>query len=237
MGNSTKKVILIGAGLRGKAYTDIMAELGKFKVVAVAEPVEDRRLYIKNKHNIADNMCFESWEDLLALGKIADFCVIATMDREHTDPAITAIKAGYDLLLEKPISYSPQECVLIEKTANEYNKFVLVCHVLRYTPFFRLLKKLITDGDVGEVINIQHNEGVGHTHQSHSFVRGNWGNSDRSSSMILQKSCHDMDILQWLVGSECAKVQSGSLSHFTRKCTCGARFLHRRLSRGRRMPL
>ena len=52
-------------------------------------------------------------------------------------------------------------------------------------------------------------------HQSHSFVRGNWGNSERSSFMLLQKSCHDMDILQWLLDKECIRVQSfGSLTYF-----------------------
>ena len=67
------KAILIGAGLRGKAYTDVMAEAkDKFKVVAVAEPVESRRNYIKDLHQIPDEMCFDNWESLLELGKIAD---------------------------------------------------------------------------------------------------------------------------------------------------------------------
>jgi len=212
-----KKVILIGAGIRGQGYTNLMAEQTDFQVVAVAEPIEERRLYVQEKHRIPDERCFESWEGLLALGKIADVCIVATMDREHTAPALAAMKAGYDLLLEKPTAPTPEECVLIEQTAQAHGRFVLVCHVLRYTPFFRLLKKLIDDGEVGQVVNIQHNEGVGHLHQSHSYVRGNWGNSDRSAPMILAKSCHDMDILQWLMGEACTKVQSfGTLSHFTR---------------------
>ena len=50
---------------------------------------------------------------------------------------------------------------------------------------------------------------------AHSFVRGNWRNSDESSPIILQKSCHDMDILSWLVDEECESISSfGELSFF-----------------------
>ena len=213
-----KKLILIGGGNRGNTYTRIGKELEKFELIAIAEPIKVRRDYFAKKHGIPAEMCFESWEPLLALGKIADAAVIATMDRDHYAPTMKAIETGYDILLEKPVSPDLAECEAIEKAAKEKGVNVLVCHVLRYTPFFRALKKLIDDGKVGKIMNIDHIEGVGNVHQSHSFVRGNWGNSKRSSFMLLQKSCHDLDILQWLIGKECKRVQSfGHLSYFTAK--------------------
>ncbi len=216
--NTIKTLILIGGGKRGNTYTEIGKNLGKFKLIAVAEPVKERREYIARLHGIPENMCFESWEPLLALGKIADGAVIATMDRDHYAPAMAAIDCGYNILLEKPVSPSLEECEKIEEAARDKGVNVLVCHVLRYTPFFRALKKLIDDGKVGRIMNIEHTEGVGHIHYSHSFVRGNWGNSERSSFMLLQKSCHDLDILQWLIGKECIRVQSfGHLSYFKRE--------------------
>jgi predicted dehydrogenase len=118
-------------------------------------------------------------------------------------------------LLEKPAAPTPEECDILARAAEQYGSRVLVCHVLRYTPFFNALKSVIVGGKIGDVMNIQHIEGVGNLHQSHSFVRGNWGNSDRATPMILQKSCHDMDILQWLVGKKCLEVHSfGTLSYF-----------------------
>ncbi len=217
MKGTQKTLILIGAGSRGKTYTDKAKLFGDtFRVTAVAEPIADRREYIKREHDIPDDMCFESWEPLLSKPRLADAAVICTMDRDHLAPALAAIRQGYDLLLEKPVCPTPEECYLIEKEAKKYGVKVLVCHVLRYTAFFRAIKRLIDDGTLGRVINIQHREDVGNVHQSHSFVRGNWGNSDSSSCMILAKSCHDMDILQWLIGKECKRVQSfGSLSYFT----------------------
>lgn len=209
-------VIVIGAGSRGTIYTDIMAnQLEKFKVVGVAEPIKERLEYIKEKHGIAPDNCFDTWEKILAVPKMADIAIISTMDRMHLEPSIKALEAGYDLLLEKPAAPTPEECATILKKAKECGRKIIVCHVLRYTPFFMKLKKIIDDGILGDVISIEHIEGVGNLHQSHSFVRGNWGNSERSSFMLLQKCCHDLDILQWLLSKDCHKIQSfGSRTYF-----------------------
>ena len=211
------KVIVIGAGNRGGTYTDYMTQMTeKYEVVAVAEPRESRREHVQKKHNIPDNMCFDDYKPLLALGKIADIALIATMDRQHFEPAMKAIDLGYDLLLEKPITPTPEECIALTNHANEKGVKVVICTVLRYTFLFNKLKEIIDSGRIGKVMSINHEECVEFVHQSHSFVRGNWHNSEESSFMLLQKSCHDMDILQWLLGKKCKKVQSfGSLSYFT----------------------
>ena len=224
---SQKKIsaILLGAGNRGKVYTDDMAKYPDlYEVVGVAEPIAARREYIAKKHHIPRDRVFADWRDLMALPKIADACIICTMDREHTEPTVAAIDKGYEILLEKPVAENPEECMLLANYAEEKGVNVLVCHVLRYTPFFNKLKNLIDDGYVGRVMQIRHTEDVGHLHQSHSFVRGNWANAERSTPMILQKCCHDLDILQWLIGEKCTRVQSfGSLSYFTKEnCPEGA---------------
>lgn len=212
-------VILIGAGNRGAEYTNIMANMPEaYAVTAVAEPIESRRNQIRDTHHIPENRCFAHGMDLLKLGKIADAAVISTMDRDHFALTMEAISQGYDILLEKPVSPDPVECLRIAEFARQKGVHIVVCHVLRYSPFFITLKNLITEGRIGEVISINHEECVGNVHQSHSFVRGNWGNAQRSSFMLLQKSCHDMDILQWLVDKPCKKVQSfGSLRYFVEK--------------------
>ena len=214
-----KKIIVIGAGSRGTCYTTKSLDVPDYyQVVAVAEPIADRRDNIKNIHGVSEELCFESWEPLLALPKMADIAIIATMDRDHIAPALAAIERGYNLLLEKPAGATPEECRKIQRAAEEKGVFVLVCHVLRYTRFFKTLKQIIDSGEIGRVMNIQHYEPVGLIHQSHSFVRGNWRNSNESSPMILQKSCHDMDILAWLIGKKCKKVHSfGTLSYFTKE--------------------
>ena len=210
-------VILIGAGLRGTLYTDIMLESkDKFKVIGVAEPIEGRRNSIKNKHNISDDMCFNSWEEILSKPKMADLAIIATMDEMHYEPAMKAIELGYDILLEKPVAPTAKECADIALAAEKAGVKVLVCHVLRYTPFFKTIKEIVMNGTIGDIMSIVHVEAVGNVHQSHSFVRGNWHSESETAPMLLAKCCHDLDILQWLLDEPCEKIQSfGKLTYFT----------------------
>ncbi len=213
------KVIVIGAGGRGSRYTDIMGEFpDRFKVVGVAEPIEARRDYIRQKHGVEPARCYDTWETILAEPKFADIAIISTMDRMHFAPAMKALELGYDLLLEKPVAPTAEECAAIYKQAQKCGRKIMVCHVLRYTPFFNQLKSIIQSGIVGEVVSVEHIEAVGNIHQSHSFVRGNWGNAEESSFMLMQKCCHDLDILQWLLDKNCQKIQSfGSLKYFRRE--------------------
>lgn len=214
------RVGLIGAGQRGKDiygnYALINPEHIEF--VAVAEPNEIKRKEFSEKHNIKPEYQFESWEQLLEKDKFCDAVVIATPDRTHFEPAKLALKKGYHILLEKPMSSIPEEVMKLGIIAKENNKVFMICHVLRYTPFFNTIKKIIDSGEIGDIMSIQHNENIGYFHFGHSFVRGNWRNSNLSSSLMLQKSCHDMDILLWLVGSPCRKIASfGELSYFKKE--------------------
>jgi len=211
--------ILLGAGQRGFAYCEYALENpDKLQIVGVAEPDSVRRSDFQKKHAIADSDCYATWEDVFERGKWADAVIICTQDTMHYGPAMAAIEHGYDILLEKPISPSPQECMEISKAATEKNVKVVVCHVLRYTPLFSKIKEIIDSGEIGDVVTVVHNENVGDMHHSHSFVRGNWGNTAKSSPMILAKSCHDTDIIQWLIDKNCLRLSSfGSLKYFKKK--------------------
>ncbi len=209
-------LILIGGGDRGSSYLKYLNNNPeKFKLVGIAEPIKEKREYLRDIYNVPDDMCFESYNEILNLPKFADIAMICTQDKMHFEPAMMAIEKKYDLLLEKPIAPTPEECYKISEYAKENGVRVLVCHVLRYTPFYKAVKKFIDEEKLGEIVNIVHTEGVGNIHMSHSFVRGNWRKTSESAPMILAKCCHDTDLFQWLVGEECQKVQSvGTRSYF-----------------------
>ena len=215
----TVKLILIGAGDRGTTYANLgAASCPEMEIVAVADPDPVRRNYIRDKFNLPQEACFEYGEDLLKLPKMADAAIIATQDQMHYHLAMQAIEQGYHLLLEKPAAPTPKQCLDIAEAAERQNVKVVVCHVLRYTPFFRLLKQIIDEGRLGRVINLVHVECVGNVHQSHSYVRGNWRRAEDSTPMILAKCCHDLDIIQWLLDEDCTRLHSfGSLSYFRRE--------------------
>lgn len=214
-GGRKVKIAVIGAGQRGMVYAGYMADNYNEEIVAVVEPHEIRRNIAKEKFDIPSENVFKNSDDFFAKGKLADVVIIASMDRDHYGQVMKALDCGYDILLEKPISPDPEECLRIEKKANECGRKVTVCHVLRYTNFFTEIKRIIDSGEIGKVMTIQHAENIGNFHMAHSFVRGNWRNSDESSPIIMQKSCHDMDILVWLAGSGAKRVSSfGSLDYF-----------------------
>ena len=213
------RAIMIGTGNRGTNYAERAKENSpEFEMVAIAEPNPARRDYVQKLYDLPDSACYDDYREILAQPKMADMAIIATQDKMHFEPAMMAIEKGYHLLLEKPVAPTPEECVQIAEAANKKGVDVVVCHVLRFSPFFMTIKNLIDEGRIGDVVNVVHTERVGNAHMSHSFVRGNWRNSKTSSPMILAKSCHDMDILNWLIGKRCTRVQSlGSLTYFTRE--------------------
>ena len=215
----------LGLGNRGQVHSSqVLKYPDRMKVVAASDPRKECRDACNKYLNLPENMLFESGEELLKQEKLADVMVISTTDRQHKAHAIAALSKGYDLLLEKPIAVTPEDCKEIAETAARLGRKVLVCHVLRYTPFYKTIKQLINKGTVGKIEAIQATEGVGWYHMAHSYVRGNWHKLETSAPMILAKSSHDLDLIIWLTGKKCKKVTSfGSLDYFKKEnCPEGA---------------
>jgi len=208
---------ICGCGSRGlEAYAPFQ-ELHpeRMRIAAGADSRPERLAMLRERYGLAEDRCFASDEELLAQPRLADAMIIATQDRQHVPMALKALEKGYHLLVEKPISPSLEECRQLQEKAHEAQRAVVVCHVLRYTTFYSNLEKILRRGDIGKIETIDAIENVGYWHYAHSFVRGNWRRSDETSPMILAKSCHDMDILRWLVGEKCVRVQSfGALDYF-----------------------
>ncbi len=207
-------LVLLGAGQRGMVYARCAHEKG-CRITAIAEKDPVKREIARREFGVPAERCFADAAELLARPKMGEAAMIATMDRDHFGHAMPAMEKGYHLLLEKPISPIPEETLAIEEKARETGCRVVVCHVLRYSPFFREIKKQLDAGAIGRIVTVQHNENIGNYHMAHSFVRGNWRRSDTASPLIMQKSCHDLDLLVWLIGSGCRQTASfGSLTYF-----------------------
>ena len=224
--------ITLGAGSRGNVYGNYGIQFPKeLNIVGVAEPITLRNERYTEKHNIPEENRFITWEHVFNRPKFADAIIISTPDNLHYGPCMKALEMGYDILLEKPIAPTEEECRAILALAKKTGRIVAVCHVLRYAPYFIKLKEMIDSGVIGELISIQHFEPIEHIHMSHSYVRGNWHNSKETTPIILAKSCHDLDILRWLVGEPCKSISAfGGLKWFkesnapsgsTNRCTDG----------------
>lgn len=211
-------VLIVGAGSRGlTVYADYIARHPEqFRLVGVAEPRSYYREETARRHRLPADRCWSDWRELLELPQQAPAVLLATQDRDHLEPALALMARGYDLLLEKPMAPTLAECRQLQQACREHQKLLVVAHVLRYTPYFKQLKRVVDSGVLGQLVTVRHFEPVLFWHQAHSFVRGNWRRSADSAPMILAKSCHDLDMLCHLVGRDPLRVASfGGLSHFS----------------------
>lgn len=203
--------IIVGAGHRAQIYGSYaIYEPDKFKIVGVADPDPIRRRQVQETHGFSDEFCFESAADLAAVGeRLADAIINGTMDQDHVHTSVPLLDLGYDLLLEKPFALSPEEVYELSDTAQRNNSTVMICHVLRYAPFYVKIKELIDSGLVGDISRIEATEHVSYHHTAVSFVRGKWGNRSKcGAGMLLAKCCHDIDLILWLKGQNPKQVSS-----------------------------
>lgn len=219
----TIDAVLIGAGQRGAdSYgpyalqsESALKDQPRLRFVAVAEPDPARRERFARQHNLPPERQFTTWEELLSLPQMGEAALVCTQDWQHTAPALAALRAGYHVLLEKPMATTPEECQLLVQVSEETGRQLHICHLLRYTIHFSKIREIIQSGALGQVIDVAHRENVSFWHMAHSYVRGNWNNAARSSPMILAKCCHDLDILLWMLGENCVRLSSsGALTHF-----------------------
>ncbi len=219
MGQKQKPLsaIVLGAGMRGAiAYGPYaLTHPHELEVVGVAEPHRKRRERFVRQHEMSPDNVFTSWEQVFDRSKFADTIINTLQDQQHYASTMAALEAGYDVLLEKPMTNTLEETVALVQAAEEHGRLLQICHVLRYTNFFAQLNDIVRSGRLGDLVTVTHHENVRYTHMAHSFVRGNWANSAESSPMILAKCCHDLDILQWNINEPVTHLQSfGSLRHF-----------------------
>ena len=223
------EVVIIGAGGRGgTAYASYaLRHPDEVRVVGVAEPDPIRRERLAEAHDIDDSRCFTTWEDLIAAGQLADGAIVATQDQMHVGPAIAAMEAGYNVLLEKPMAHTLEGSVQLVQAAERTGRVLQICHVLRYAPFWRKLHEVLESGVIGDLVTVEHRENVAYWHMAHSFVRGHWRNKGLSSPMILAKCCHDLDVLVWNLKQPVTRLASvGSLMHY-RSESVGPEIPHR----------
>lgn len=232
------RLLVIGAGSRGQAYAHAVNLSTNGRVVAVAEPHPFKRAhFVKNYLHVsvthAQGVEFESWSDFVTYEKDrrrraaagepnvppgVDGVFVCVLDEMHRDVVVTLATelAGLHIMCEKPLATRLDDCVDMYRAlrANVDQRTGEQCvfsigHVLRYSPHNMELRRLLLEQRViGDVLSVVHTEPVGWWHFTHSYVRGNWRREDTTAPSLLTKSCHDIDVLLWLLCSP-AKYENG----------------------------
>lgn len=214
------KIAIVGYGNRGQVYADYsLDEPNEVEVVSVIDPNAYKLQVAKERYNLKEEQTFTNYADFVKSNIDVDIVINATMEQQHYQTAIEILSSGHDMLIEKPIVSKKEELDEIVRLANEKNCKVFVCHVLRYSPFYKSIKALIDKGEIGKIISMEMNEHVWVPHFLTSYVRGKW-NSEQvcGSPILLAKCCHDMDLICWLNPSKPETVSSfGHRTHFIDK--------------------
>lgn len=201
-----KKVtaVIMGFGDRGQIYAEYARRAPeKFEIAGCVEPNPVRLEKAKKLYNLKDENCFLRPEDFYAREKFCDAVINATMDGLHVKTSLPLFKAGYDVLLEKPITSNPRELRELQRAARDSGRVLMICHVLRYAPFYLKIKRLLLSGELGKLEHIYCSENVGIAHMLSSYIRGKWGSeAECGSGMLMAKCCHDLDLIVWLAGGE-----------------------------------
>ena len=216
-----KKISVIGLGNRGTEYMGFLKAFhsSKIEIHALCDIRQQALDDFAPVYSIPKERQFNSTADFFAQGVISDALIISTQDASHYEIAKQAIITGYKIiLLEKPVSGVKEEYTKLRDLAHKYNALLIVCHVLRYSNYYSKIKKIISSGQIGNIVSINHTENVGYFHFAHSFVRGNWHDESISTPSILAKCCHDLDLISWFMDSPCVSVSSiGSLNFFKKE--------------------
>ena len=192
--------VIVGAGHRAMTYASYSEKHpDDLKIVGVADLIEQRREMAAERFGFPKENCFETAEDLASRPQIADCIINGTMDHQHVPTSLPLLEAGYDMLLEKPFATYEDEMWDLVKAARDHDRKVMICHVLRYAPFYVAVRERVASGLIGEVVNLQTIEHVSYHHMGVGFVRGKWNNKAKcQASMLLAKCCHDLDLIAWM---------------------------------------
>lgn len=144
-----------------------------------------------------------------------DWVFIGSWNSQHAGQIEAALRAGKHVFCEKPLATTLPDTMRIARACAESGSDVVVGFVLRYAAHYRRIKELIDQGAIGDIISLEFNETLKFNHGGQILsgwrrLRANGGPS------VLEKCCHDMDIMQWLTGSRPHRVASfGGLDFFT----------------------
>ncbi|KAI1330967.1 NAD(P)-binding protein [Xylariaceae sp. FL0255] len=225
LSESPPRLLIIGAGSRGRVYGRCAEQSSNGVVVAVAEPDDYKRKdfikhFIWDKDDVAapEGSSFTSWTDFVAwelkrrerekagesVPEGVDAAFICVRDEMHCEAILALAPLGLHILCEKPLATTLEDCTSIYRTIAQIqtSRIFSIGHVMRYSPHNMMLRKLVLeDNAIGDILSVNHTEPVGFWHFSHSYVRGNWRKESTTAPSLLTKSCHDIDILLWLMCS------------------------------------
>lgn len=134
-----------------------------------------------------------------------DAVIVTTVDCYHHEYIIKALEAGCDAITEKPMTIDAEKCNLILEAEKRTGKEVMVTFNYRFTPYVTRVKELLKEGTIGEILNIDFEWILDTSHGADYFRR--WHRyMDKSGGLLVHKSTHHFDLINWWLEEEPEEV-------------------------------
>jgi len=146
-----------------------------------------------------------------------DVLIAVGPDVTHCDHIVAGLEAGCDVIAEKPMVINCEQVRRVQAAEKKNGRTVRVAHNCRYVPVNKRLKRLILDGKLGRIINVELVWNLDTFHGSSYFYRWN-RDRDQSGGLSIHKGSHHFDLINWLVDDIPAEVFSfGGLNYYGAK--------------------
>lgn len=212
--SDTIRVGLVGAGGRVRGLAGLLTnDNPRIAITAVFDPLEQSVAATRERFG-ASVQRYATLDELLTKSDV-DWVMIGSWNSFHRDQIIAALQAGKHVFTEKPLAISLDQCIDIARAYAESDRMFTIGFTLRYSPHYRKIKEIVDSGEVGEIISLEFNETLGFNHGG--YIMGDWRRlKANAGTHLLEKCCHDVDIINGLVGSRVRRTASfGGLSFFT----------------------
>lgn len=209
------KVAVIAAGGRSRCVVGNLLRDSKnnVKIVAVYDPDKEAARTALGIWNSPDAAICDSLDEAVNFAGV-EWVMVFSPNAFHKEGILAGFKAGKHVFTEKPLATSIDDCLEIYNAHKASNSLFMTGFVLRYAPIYRKAKELLTNGTLGQLLSIDANENITPAHGG--YIMMNWRRLTKfAGPHLLEKCCHDLDLLNWLVGSLPSKVAGfGSLDFF-----------------------
>ena len=198
---------VIGAGLRTASLLRHLSTDHRTTLRGVYDPNPAAARALAAKHGHPDTVIHSTREALLA-NDAAAWVIVGSPNFCHKDDIAAAFASNKHVFAEKPLATTVEDCIAIDTMHRQRPELRFATgFVLRYAPLYRQVKQLLHEGAVGDILSVSASENITPAHGGH--IMSCWRrHAHLSGSHLLEKCCHDIDLLLWFIGSLPVRVAS-----------------------------
>lgn len=203
------RIAIIGCGRISKNHIDAIINNNDIcTLISVCDVIEARAIERKKQYeNSMKNSDIKVYVDYIEMLKNEniDTVSICTESGYHAKIALDCLKAGKHVLIEKPMTMKIEDADKINELAKEKGLKVGVCHQNRFNPPIQKLRRAIDEGRFGKIINVTAR--ILWTRDQNYYDQAPWrGTKELDGGTLMNQCIHNIDLLQWMVGSEVERV-------------------------------